>query len=66
MLNLELARIVTAERLRTTNDHVRQNRFRQDLAERNAAAAGQARAGSGAPSAEPCVETSQRAKPALG
>ncbi|HLY12989.1 MAG TPA: hypothetical protein VKR24_01460 [Candidatus Limnocylindrales bacterium] len=65
MLNLELARIVVAERIRTTDEHIRQDRFRQDLAERRAAAAEQDRTGT-RPAADPCGETSQRAKPALG
>ena len=63
MLNYELARIVVAERLRLTNEHVRQSRFRLDLAERKAAAG---RAALNSADVRPCPEPSQRTKPALG
>lgn len=65
MLNIELARIVVAERLRTTDEHVRQARFQEDIAERNAAAAELRQAGQGS-SVAPCQDAGQRTKPALG
>lgn len=61
MLNYELARILVAERLRSTNEHVRQGRFRKDLAEGKAAG----RAALDTSGVRPCPEPSQRAKPAL-
>jgi hypothetical protein len=64
MLNYELARILIAERLRSTNEQVRQGRFRLDLAERKAAEAG--RSMSGSSDVRACPEPSPRAKPALG
>jgi len=65
MLNLELARIVVAERQRTIGDRLRDERFRRDIADRNAALAHSDPAGSGS-SAAPSQEAGQRAKPALG
>lgn len=63
MLNLELARIVVAERQRTISDHVREEHFRQDIADRNAELA---RSGPTGSSTAPCQEAGQQAKPALG
>jgi hypothetical protein len=65
MLNIEWARIVAAERLRETEENVRQGRFRRAIAERNATSAEPSAAGRGA-TAEPCRDAGQRAKPALG
>lgn len=65
MLNLELARIVVAERQRTIGDRVREEHFRRDIAERNAVLAQSALAGSG-PGAAACQEAAPRTKPALG
>jgi hypothetical protein len=65
MLNIELARIVVAERLRTTDEHVRQARFQEDIAERNAAAA-EARQADREASVTPCQDAGQQTKPALG
>jgi len=64
MLNYELARILVAERVRSTSEQVRQGRFRLDLAERRAAEAGRTILGS--VDARACPEPSQKAKPALG
>jgi hypothetical protein len=65
MLNIELARIVVAERLRTTDEHVRQGRFQEDIVERNAAAAEARQAGREA-SVTPGQDPGQRTNPALG
>ncbi len=65
MLFDEVARIMVAERLRMTNEHVRQGRLRLDLAERKAAAM-EHRGTPTSPAAEPCLEANQRARPALG
>jgi hypothetical protein len=65
VLNDELARIMIAERVRMTNEHVRQGRLRQVLAERKAAAMEQRGTGTSA-AAEPCLEANQQARPALG
>ena len=51
MLNLELARIVVAERRRATHERVRQALLRDALAERASSADVRAAAG-----AEPCAE----------
>ena len=52
MLNLELARIVVAERRRTTDERVRQAQLRQAVAERESA--GRAAVPGAHPT--PCVE----------
>ena len=52
MLNIELARIVVAERRRTTDEWVRQAQLRQAVAERESA--GRAAAVGARPN--PCVE----------
>jgi hypothetical protein len=65
MLNIELARIVMAERLRTTDERVRQGRFQRDIAERNAAMA-ESRKPSSSSTLETSPDPGQRAKPALG
>jgi hypothetical protein len=62
MLNHELARILVAERLWLTDQHVRQGRLRRDLAEGQAAS----RAALDTSVVRPCPEPGQRAKPALG
>ncbi len=65
MLNIELARIVIAERRRTTDENLRQARFERDLAERNGAAAESPQAERDA-SPAPCADAGQRIEPALG
>jgi hypothetical protein len=64
MLNPELVRIVIEERRRKTDENLRQAGFRVALAERIASR----RAGDhdSAESAQPCNESGQRTKPALG
>ena len=64
MLHYELARILIAERQRSTSEQVRQGRFRLDLAERKAAEAG--RITHDQSGVRACTEPSQKAKPALG
>ncbi len=65
MLNIELARIVAAERLRQTSESVRQGHLRRAVAERATAQAGSRPADAGS-AAEPLREAGQRTKPALG
>ena len=64
MLNYELARILVAERQRSTSEQVRQARFRLDLAERKAADAGGATPDRS--DVRACTEPSQKTTPALG
>jgi hypothetical protein len=65
MLNLELARIIVAERRREADESVRQGRLRLALAERKAAAA-QAIDKESSPIPRPGAEAGSSAKPALG
>lgn len=62
MLNLELARILTAERRRATAEAVRQGRFRIELAER----AAECRAAESCTPAQPEAGAGQGGRPALG
>jgi hypothetical protein len=63
MMNLELARIVTAERRRATDEAVRQAGFRAALSER---AAERKLAADGCTPGRPDASAGQGAKPALG
>jgi hypothetical protein len=63
MLNLELARIVIAERRRTTDENLRQAGFRQALADRIDAQAAVDPRPLGTNQA--CTDSGQQAKPAL-
>jgi hypothetical protein len=65
MLNLELARIVVAERQRAMSGQLREGRFRRDIAERRATLAGSSLVRPDS-SAQPCQDAGQQPKPALG
>jgi len=64
MLNIELARIVIAERRRTTDENLRQAGFRVALAERTASR--RAADHDAAEAAQACAENGPRTRPALG